>query len=169
MEENLCCKTTFEERQPLLEDSLWWKTTFNGRRPLMEDDLWWKMTFKGRRPLTEDNLWWKTTFGGKRPSMEDVPLWKMTLYGRWPSMEENLQWKMTSYREISSFAQPYTNIVVIFKWKLGSKCNIVWQGLVWLAQLTRYSKCPAGLRRNVFLQKQEIVFLTLPQITLLLS
>ena len=61
-------------------DSNWWKTTFDGRQPLMEDNLWWKMTFDERRPLMEDELWWKTTFDGRQPIynslMEDTLWWK---------------------------------------------------------------------------------------------
>ena len=56
-------------------DSNWWKTTFDGRQPLMEDDFWWKKTFDGRRTLMEDNLRWKTTniqqFDGRHPLMKD--------------------------------------------------------------------------------------------------
>ena len=58
----LWLKTTFDGRQPLMEDNLWWKMPLDIRRPLTEDDLWQKMTFDGKRPLTEDNIWKKKTF-----------------------------------------------------------------------------------------------------------
>ena len=108
MEDDLCWKETFGERQPFVEDNpgrrrpsieddLWWKAIFeqvcfDGRQPLMEDELWWKTTFYGRRPFMEDNVSWKTTFDGKRPSMEDNLWWKMTFDGSWPLMEEQLWW-----------------------------------------------------------------------------
>ena len=41
-----------------MEDSLWRKTTFDGRQPFMEED------FYGRQPLMED------TFDGRQPLME---------------------------------------------------------------------------------------------------
>ena len=37
------------------KDKVKGKTTFDGRQPFMEDDLW-KMTYDGRLPLMEDDL-----------------------------------------------------------------------------------------------------------------
>ena len=102
MEYDLCWKTTFDERQPLMEKNLWWKTNFDGRQPLIEDNLWWKKTF-GRLPLMEDNLWWKMTFDGRCPLSEDGcwplihscgrwPPRKMTFDKRQPLMEDDLGW-----------------------------------------------------------------------------
>ena len=82
MEDNHRWKTTFDGRQPSMEDDLRWKT------PLMEDDLQWKTTFDGRRPSMEDNLRWKTTFDGRRPWMENDLGSKTTLDGRRPWMED---------------------------------------------------------------------------------
>ena len=48
-----------------MEDGLWWKTTFERRQPLIEED------FDGRHPLMEDDILWKTTFDGKQSLMED--------------------------------------------------------------------------------------------------
>ena len=62
-----------------MEDDLCWKTTFGRRQPLVEADLRWKMTFDGRRPSVEDDLWLKTTYGGRQPSVEDDFWWKMIL------------------------------------------------------------------------------------------
>ena len=45
-----------------MEDDLQWKTTFDGRQPLIED------SFGGRQPWMEDDHRWKTTFDGRRPS-----------------------------------------------------------------------------------------------------
>ena len=50
---HLCLKTTFDGRQPSMEDELSLKTTVNGKRPSMEDDILWKTTFNTRRPLGE--------------------------------------------------------------------------------------------------------------------
>ena len=95
MEENLWWKTTFDGRQPLIEDDFQWKTTFDERWPLMEDDLWWKTTFDGRQPLMEVDLWWKTAFDGRQPLMEDDLQWKITFEGTQLFMEDMLWRKIT--------------------------------------------------------------------------
>ena len=41
-----------------MEDNLWRKTTFDGRQPSVEDN---------QQPLVEDNLQWKMTFGDDLP------------------------------------------------------------------------------------------------------
>ena len=46
-----------------MEYNLGWKTTFDGRQPLMEDDHGQKMILDGRQPQTEANHGWD----GKRP------------------------------------------------------------------------------------------------------
>ena len=33
-----------------------WKTTFDGRQPLIEENLCWETILDGRPPLMEDNL-----------------------------------------------------------------------------------------------------------------
>ena len=53
-----------------MEDDLWWKTTFDRRQPLMEED------FDGRHPLMEDNVLWKTIFHGRQPLMAEEFQWK---------------------------------------------------------------------------------------------
>jgi hypothetical protein len=35
--------------------NLEWKTTFNGRQPSMEDNLQWHTTFNGRQPQNIEN------------------------------------------------------------------------------------------------------------------
>ena len=54
MKDILQWETTFDGRQPSMENTLQWNTTFDGRQPWMEDDLGGKMTLDGRRPWMED-------------------------------------------------------------------------------------------------------------------
>ena len=61
MEDNLRGKiifdeTTYDGRQPLMEDFFQWKKNFEGRRISMEDEPQWNMTFKGRLFSIEDIL-----------------------------------------------------------------------------------------------------------------
>ena len=70
-----------------MEDDLWWKTSFDRRQPLMEED------FDGGHPLMKDNLSWKKNFDGKHPLMLDGTQSLMvcgTFGGDGPLMENDL-------------------------------------------------------------------------------
>ena len=108
MEDNLQWKMTFVGRRLSVEEDLCWKRTFGGRLPLVEDDLWWKTTFGGRWSLVEDNLWWKTTFSGRQPSVEDDLRRKTTFRGRWHLVEEDLWWPY--------FCEESENLPRILQW-----------------------------------------------------
>ena len=39
MDDNYCCKTTFNRRAPSMEDDLLYTMTYDGGKPLIEDKL----------------------------------------------------------------------------------------------------------------------------------
>ena len=56
--------------QCTMEDGLWWKTTFDRRQPSIEEDFDGRRD-DGRHSLMDDNILWKMPFDERQSLMED--------------------------------------------------------------------------------------------------
>ena len=95
------------------------KTTFNGRQPLMEDDLKiWKVEYlsihwsdlpqisninskyqtKFKTGLNEDDLQWKTTFKGRWPQTMKIWISQQSFIGSSPNLKHKLMGPCQSWK-----------------------------------------------------------------------
>ena len=153
-------KTTFGERQLLVEDDLQWKTNFIGRWPSMEDDFWLKAIIDGRRPSFKDDLHWETIFGGRPPSVEDNLWLKTTFVGRQPLVEDDLGPNIDPYTELNILIPILIPIPILPiqepKLTLLIRCVLMISKLAY--NITRSSPKPwwsLTLKTQIFLSKED--------------